>query len=225
MKQKMVVYAGCLAVAISTMGGAMAQSPTGLLTLYFHEHTGVGSSIVVDIGGSSYETGPITYTLDPRFPLNSYETFDFETMTVREEADLIITAPLFDTQGIEPVMVHVTETGTFSLSPTQPQPGEDYTILSVLSGTLIVPPDSIFGGWQWANNTEQTTEIETPFFKFRKHKRSEGTATTPSGVQHAMVFEGDGLLAIDPVPEPSALLALSSGVVGLIGLGMRRCRA
>jgi len=218
---------------LSLISTAEAIPLTDSRTLYFHEHQGSSPSITLEIGGTDFETGTITYILDVTNPLNSFETFNYDTLTVLEESDFLVTAPLFSTLGISSVKVHVVETGTFTiLSPIDPLPGEhDFILETDLLGTVIVPPGSIFSDWTWTNTKKQKVYGKGKVgpdgkpeeeFGWEKEITAQGTATDPSGRMYGMNFDGTGRLEQTPVPAPSALLLVGSGLAGVVGLRRKR---
>jgi hypothetical protein len=198
------VFSSLLAVSMMT-SVAEAINLTGKTKAFFIEHEGTLDSIQVDINGELFDTGPITFSLDLTSPENSFEIFDFDTLTVIEKSDFLVTTPLFGTLGIEPVRVQVVETGTFEvLSPINPQlGGQNFEIITDLTGTVIVPDGSVFAGYKWTNKKRQ---------RVGGYARVNGDGKVEGGVCWTKEIAGRGRIESPPSPTTTGI-AQAGGIV------------
>jgi hypothetical protein len=96
--------------------------------------------------------------------------------------------------------------------------------LAVEDGSALLPgpnalwSDPVWGDSAWEQRTLQVTAAGSVMTIFLDGVRSQGTA----GTNNVSVFFDDASASL--VPEPGSLIALMSGLVGLVGFGIRRRR-
>lgn len=206
-------------------------APSGSLTTYFHQHDGDANSINIDLGGGSVSTGPISFELNPSDP-NSYEIFNFDTMTVIEESDVLVSAPGLGLVGGNRLAVHISEAGTItSIDPNTFIPGVEtyFEMTTDLTGEIIIPPGSPFEGFTWTNEKiqilrgyitiDEDGRIEIGF-EWVKEIAVSGEITPPGQDPIPLDIAGIGLLRSYPAPDLCDYLLLVGDVDGDCKVGL-----
>ncbi len=229
-----------LITPLLTLGGnaqaaVLPVALNGQVTLSFTQNSGTAPSILVDLGGGAVPTGEISWSLDTSTPKNSFESFDFDTMTVVEELDVLISAPLFDSLGIGSIGAHSSYSGTFSIvSPSNPVAGGSYVaeIDTLLTGSLIMPAGSPFAAFAHKGNKKQSVSgsVEagpdgTLIAKGTWTKTWSSTASIldPNNpLAPPIPLNSTGIATLSAVPVPATVWLFGSGLLGLIGIAKRK---
>ena len=194
---------------------------------------GTLDSISLDLGSGLVSTGPISYSLDPEAePGTSFSEINFDSATETLELDLIITFPLLDELGEQPLKIHISEVGPVEGIPEVPEIGtsNSLTLRSVLQGGgTINQPGSIFDGFVFTNSNihirgnNNTVTVNTDEEGNTNIGPGSGTEIdTDVEVESSTIKDGNGdiidettgegsgnstsAMIVSPVPEPLTIL-------------------
>jgi hypothetical protein len=213
-----------MAVFPGLADNASAVALKGSLTTYFLEHEGLGDSILLDLGDGPIETGPISFALDTSERLGSFEIFNFDTMTAVEESDVLVSADILESLGMDMLPVHISEVGVISeIAPATfiPDMPTEFEMAIELTGTITIPDGTLFGGFTWTNDKKQEVggyiEVDENgkvkgVVAWRKTFSADGTLTQPGQAGLPLEMMGTGVL----VPEPATVALLGLGSLPLL---------
>jgi hypothetical protein len=176
--------------------------------------SGIGTYNSIDLPGFG-ETGPITTTIDFTYPADQKFTFDFDKIGINGSF-VSQNDDLFHIQGLPPISLRVRESGMITSGvPTQ------FTA-AVTATELVEDPLSPFYG---------LGIIYTALYDVTRDEAT-GRGTLNGSVLGFLFNTGGEPLEVkgfgsytsgqSPVPEPTTMLLLGSGLVGLAGFGRKR---
>lgn len=207
---------------------AFAVPLNGGVVDFYQFFTGTLSPVEVDVGSGPVSTGLISYTLDTTNPSAQQFAFNFSSLTTTAQLDLIVNFPLLQTVGAPPVRIHIAESGPIVTGVPDLSVGsnQNLSFRSLLTGGGTVAPGSLFSGFAF-NNLNDTTTVKTvnvaPGGTFTQTVTGGGnitiTATITQPGKPPVPTGGTGTFGIgpNPLPEPSSLILLGSGLAALAG--------
>lgn len=189
---------------------------------------GTTSPVLVDLGFGLQSTGVINFTLDPDGM--SYYLLDYDNSTVSEHLNLIMTFPLQQDLGIDPIAITIDESGpildAFLSSFIIPENPELGTISASAVGTVTQPgeaPQVTIGN----SFAETITTVDDPFAVFQITSVLFGSTVISSGPLAGLAYENQNITiktnvnsnnnVQSVVPEPGTLGTLAFSFLFMIG--------
>ena len=204
--------------AIPLTGGALD---------FYQSFQGTLSAVDVDLGFGPVSTGTISYTLDTTNPSAQQFAFNFDTLTATADLDLLVDFPLLATLGLQPLPIHVSESGPIiSGVPDLPSGPQELTFEALLTGGGTIGPGSLFSGFVYSNindtNTTKNVNVEAggtfnETINGGGNIKIQATITQPGGTPKPTSGTGNFGIGPKPIPEPSTWLMMLTGTVSLMG--------
>jgi hypothetical protein len=207
---------------------AFAVPLNGGVVDFYQSFTGSLSPVEVDLGSGPVSTGLISYSLDATNPSAQQFGFNFSSLTATAQLDLVVNFPLLQTLGAPPLKIQIVESGPIvSGVPDLPVgDNQSLTFRALLTGGGTVGPGSVFSGFTFSNLNDTTTVKNVnvaPGGTYNQTVTGGGnitiTATITQPGKPPVPTGGTGTFGVgpNPLPEPSSMILLGSGLAALAG--------
>lgn len=142
--------------ALATQSQSLAVQLSGTLTEFIHTFDGTISPIDIVLNEQTFNTGPITFTLDKsENPSEQIWFYDFDQMIHKYSVDVLVDAPLLDNLGEPAQKIRINLEGPITnINPSDLTPGV-FTDIQISSSTLtgggVFSSGQLLEGWKYSN--------------------------------------------------------------------------